>query len=160
MEKITELNYFYSKYAKSEDSVKDLRRLLVFARAHLCSSILLEWVQTERKKFLFENGKEGHYKKAYELLSSHPDSIDGYYVKNFGSGSMNHVTEKRAKATEKNFEELIGLIEKSEKFIKEELEKGTKYEGEFDKRIPRAFENEERAWEFYKIKQEIKKEES
>jgi hypothetical protein len=76
-------------------------------------------------------------------LTNNPNSIDNYYVRNFGDGSMNHVVEKRAKATEKNFEELINLIQNTEKFIKEELEKGTKFEGEFEKNFPQFVKGEE-----------------
>jgi len=54
-----------------------------------------------------------------------------------GGGSMNHLTEKRKEVTDKQLEELMRLIEKTEKFIKEELEKGTEFEGEFDKNFPR-----------------------
>ncbi|CAG8852035.1 38841_t:CDS:2, partial [Gigaspora margarita] len=130
-----------------ESSLKDLRiegkivnNLLeneqkeIFTRAHLCSSILISWLQ--REKVLIRKGKEDHYQKVRDLLrGSHPDSIDRYFVENFGPGSMYNM-EGRMKATDKNFQELLELIEKAEKFIKEDLEKGTEFEGEFEEKFP------------------------
>jgi len=52
--------------------------------------------------------------------------------------------EKRLGATDKNFEELTDLVKKSEEFIKESLEKGTEFEGEFDKRFPEIIKHEEK----------------
>lgn len=128
----------------------------IFARAHLCSSVLISWLQSDRKKKLLENGKENDYQKVRELLwGSHPDSIDHYFVVNFGDGSMYNM-EKRLGATDKNFEELTDLVKKSEEFIKESLEKGTEFEGEFDKRFPEIIKHEEKRWEYHEIKKKIK----
>lgn len=141
------LNHLYNKYMLTEKSVKDLRKRMIFARAHLCSSSLLQW-GGNRREFISEEKT----KKIWELLTNNPNSIDNYYVRNFGDGSMNHVVEKRAKATEKNFEELIKLIQNTEKFIKEELEKGTKFEGEFEKNFPQFVKGEEESWNYYEMK--------
>ena len=64
-------------------------------------------------------------------------------MKNFGNGSMNHLTEKSKQATDRQLEELMRLIEKTEKLIKEDLEKGTEFEGEFDKKFPQFIKGEE-----------------
>ncbi|CAG8566786.1 14698_t:CDS:2 [Cetraspora pellucida] len=89
------------------------------------------------------HGKEDHYQKVRDLLrGNHPDSIDHYFVKNFGPGSMYNM-EGRMKATDKNFQELLELIEKIEKFIKEDLEKGTEFEGEFEEKFPEVVKLEE-----------------
>lgn len=51
--------------------------------------------------------------------------------------------EKRLKLTDKDYEELLTRSQRIEKFIKEELEKGTEFEGEFDKRFPEIIKHEE-----------------
>ncbi|KLL03399.1 MAG: hypothetical protein MRERV_42c022 [Mycoplasmataceae bacterium RV_VA103A] len=131
----------------------------IFTRAHLCSSVLISWLQREKR--LIEKGKEDHYQKVRDLLrGNHPDSIDHYFVKNFGPGSMYNM-EGRMKATDKNFRELLELIEKIEKFIKEDLEKGTEFEGEFEEKFPEVVKLEEERWDYYKIKEKgVKKKEN
>jgi hypothetical protein len=69
--------------------------------------------------------------------------LDTYYVKNLDSGSINYLTEKRKKATSKQLKEILKLTRNTEKFIKKGLEKGTKFEGEFDKKFPRTIKSEE-----------------
>ena len=147
------LNYIYKNFIKTENDWKELKKRMIFARAHLCSSSLISWLQ--RKKILVEKGKESDHQKVRDLLKgSHPDSIDHYFVENFGSGSMYNM-KGRMKATDKNFEELIKLIEKSEEFIKEDLEKGTEFEGEFDKRFSEMIRDEEERREYWRIRKEI-----
>ncbi|RHZ36000.1 hypothetical protein [endosymbiont GvMRE of Glomus versiforme] len=149
------INNFYKDSAKSENDWKELRKKLIFARACLCSSSLLQWGGTDRKEFVDEKKS----KKIWELLTNSPDGIDNFYVKNFGSGSMNYLTEKRKNATDKQLEELMKLIQNTEKFIKEDLEKGTEFEGEFEKKFPKYIESEEEKWEHYKISKEVLNEE-
>lgn len=139
------LDYLYNKYIITEELTKKLRKKMIFARAHLCSSSLLGW--GTRKEFIDEKKR----KKIRELLTNSPDGIDNYYVKNFGDGSMNHLTERRKEASEKQLKELIGLIQKTEKFIKEDLEKETNFEGEFEEKFPQYIKDEEENWEHYEI---------
>lgn len=80
-------------------------------------------------------------------------------MKNFGNGSMNYLTEKNKEATDKQLEELMSLIEKTERFIKEDLEKETEFEGEFEKKFPQFIKSEEEKWEDYEIEQEASKKE-
>lgn len=141
---------FYKKYIKSENDWKELRKILIFARAHLCSSNLLWWGSSDRQLLINKEKND----KRWKLLTR--DGIDSYYVKNFGDGSINYLTEKRKEITERQLEELMVLIEKTEQFIKEELEKGTKFEGEFDEWFPRYIEGEEEKWKYYEIKKKIK----
>ena len=83
MNNIQLLDYLYKKYTASEELTKELRKRMIFARAHLCSSVLLSWIQTKRREILLSKyGNENHYKKARELVTNHPDSIDNYLVKN------------------------------------------------------------------------------
>ncbi|CAG8745163.1 14628_t:CDS:2, partial [Gigaspora margarita] len=56
-------------------------------------------------------GNENYYKKARELVTNHPDSIDNYLVKNLGSGSLYDI-EKRMKLTDQQYEDLLVQIEK------------------------------------------------
>ena len=91
---------------------------------------------------LSKYGNENHYKKARELVTNHPDSIDNYLVKNLGDGSMYDIG-KRKKLTDQQYEDLLVRSQRIEKFIKEELEKGTEFEGEFDKRFPEMIRHEE-----------------
>lgn len=149
------INYIYKKFARTENNWKELRKRVIFARAHLCSSVLLSWIQTERRKVLLTKyGDESYYKKARELVTNHPDSIDNYLVKNLGSGSMYDIG-KRLKLTDQQYEDLLIRSQRIEKFIKEELEKGTEWEGEFDKRFPEMIKHEEKNWEDWKIRKEI-----
>ena len=41
MNNIQLLDYLYKKYTASEELTKELRKRMIFARAHLCSSVLL-----------------------------------------------------------------------------------------------------------------------
>lgn len=78
-------NYLYNKYILTEALTKELRKRMIFARAHLCSSVLLSWIQTERRKVLLAKyGNENYYEKARGLVTDHPDSIDNYLVKRLG----------------------------------------------------------------------------
>ena len=149
------INNFYKDFAKSENDWKELRKKMIFARACLCSSSLLQWGGSDRKELVSEKNS----KKIWELLTNSPDGIDNFYVKNFGSGSMNYLTEKRKNATHQQLEELMELIEYTEKFIKEDLEKGTEFEGKFDEDFPRYIKSEEEKWEHYKISKEVLNEE-
>jgi hypothetical protein len=139
------IDYFYKRFIKSENYWEELRKRMIFARAHLCSSTLLRW---GIRKNLIDEQKT---KKIWELLTNNPESIDTYYVRNFGSGSMNRV-EGRERATKKNFKELIELIQRTENFIKKDLEKGTEFEGEFEKEFPEFIKSEEKSWEHHEKK--------
>lgn len=149
------INNFYEEFAKSENDWKELRKKMIFARANLCSSSLLRWGDSDRKELISEE----NFKKVWKLLTNSPNGIDNYYVKNFGSGSMNELTEKRKNATDKQLEELMKLIQNTEKFIKEDLEKGTKFEGEFEEKFPNYIKSEEEKWEDYEINKKALNEE-
>ena len=149
------INYIYENFVKTENDWKELRKRMIFARAHLCSSVLLSWIQKNRREILLAKyGNENYYKKARELVTGHPDSIDNYLVKNLGWGSMYDIG-KRMKLTDQQYEDLLVRSQKIEKFIKEDLEKGTEWEGEFDKRFPDLVKHEEESWENYEIRKKI-----
>ncbi|RHZ35918.1 hypothetical protein [endosymbiont GvMRE of Glomus versiforme] len=141
----------YKNFIKTEIGRKEPRKIIIFARAHLCSSSLLEWGGSKRKELISKEKSD----KIWSLLTNNPDSIDNYYVKNFGNGSMNYLTKKSKEVTDKQLKELMRLIEGTEKFIKEELEKGTGFEGEFERKFPQFIKSEEEKWEDYEIEQEI-----
>lgn len=147
------INQFYKGFIKSDNDWKEQRKRLIFARAHLCSSSLIQWGSVYRKEFINKEKSD----RIWELLTNSLDGIDNFYVKNFDGGSMNQLTEKRLKATDKQLEELIGLIQNTEKFIKEELEKGTKFEGEFDEKFPEYIKSEGEKWEYYEIRKKIER---
>ena len=153
------LDYLYNKYMLTEELAKELRKRMIFARAHLCSSSLIQWIQMDRREILSKLGKGNkYYEKARSYLTNHPDSIDGYLVKTLGDESMYNI-EKRMKLTDKDYEELLIRSQRLEKFIKESLEKGTEFEGEFDKRFSEMIRHEEKRWEDYEIIRKIKNKE-
>jgi len=72
---------------------------------------------------------------------------------------MNHLTKKSKEATDNQLKALIGLIEKQRSLLKKELEKGTKFEGELERKFPQFIKGEEEKWEDYEIenKKQVKK---
>ncbi|MCE8164063.1 MAG: hypothetical protein I3273_07690 [Candidatus Moeniiplasma glomeromycotorum] len=140
------INYLYENFINSENDWKELRKRMIFARAHLCSSSLISWL---RRK----NLDQEKYKEIRKFLTGHPDSIDNYIVKTIGSI---YDIEARLKLTDHDYGELLIRSQKIEKFIKEDLEKGTEWEGEFNKRFPILIEHEESNWGHYEIMKKIK----
>ena len=57
---------------------------------------------------------------------------------------------------DKDYEELLIRSQKIKKFIKEDLEKETEWEGEFDEKFPKLIEHEENNWKRYEIMKKIK----